>query len=410
MTAGFTVAEADTRLHRARTEADALTRALTELQDHPGYRFLDSAHRTGVTEKRWSAARELVPTLWTAVGQYRGVLEQAEAVRDRRHRPGPAELTELAALLDGPSVVLGTTVIPLERRGMTGPTAITQHASLAQLVAELTNRYAEVVAVVTAAQAVLDAHAGPLDELTEQLTAARARIGALDLAETGHPVVGALDRLDQELTGLRELVFSDPIALSDNGDPAASRLAALRGELARVGTELADLAAFHADSAQRLGRVAADLDALAAAESAAVAAVRATREKIAPVNLPAPADSVAVLRARLAEVTQRAGGADWLRAADELTGLADSVRAAEKHAERVRELAVALLDRRTELRGRLEAYQAKAGRLGLAEDGDLDAGHRLAHDHLWSSPTDLAAATRALNAYQRLITERESAR
>jgi len=53
-----------------------------------------------------------------------------------------------------------------------------------------------------------------------------------------------------------------------------------------------------------------------------------------------------------------------------------------------------LLDRRAELRGRLDAYRAKAERLGLAEDLNLAALHKQAHDVLYTRPTDLAAVTK----------------
>ena len=49
----------------------------------------------------------------------------------------------------------------------------------------------------------------------------------------------------------------------------------------------------------------------------------------------------------------------------------------------------ALLDERDELRGRLDAYTAKAGRLGRLEDTELAALRRRAHEALHTAPTDL---------------------
>ncbi|MET1075881.1 MAG: hypothetical protein ABWY11_24750 [Umezawaea sp.] len=62
-----------------------------------------------------------------------------------------------------------------------------------------------------------------------------------------------------------------------------------------------------------------------------------------------------------------------------------------------------LLDRRAELRGRLEAYRAKATGLGHAEDPALAALHRDAHDVLFTAPCDLPEATRAVGRYQRAV-------
>ncbi|HEX6345548.1 hypothetical protein [Umezawaea sp.] len=69
-----------------------------------------------------------------------------------------------------------------------------------------------------------------------------------------------------------------------------------------------------------------------------------------------------------------------------------------------------LLDRRTELRGRLEAYRAKATRLGHAEDAALAAVHRAAHDVLFTAPCDLPEATRAVGRYQQAVLDLAEAR
>src|SRR5262249_43118478 len=58
---------------------------------------------------------------------------------------------------------------------------------------------------------------------------------------------------------------------------------------------------------------------------------------------------------------------------------------------------------RDELRGLLDAYRAKAGRLGAAEDAALDASYRHAHDLLWTAPCDLAAASAAVTGYQQAV-------
>ncbi|MEV4679013.1 hypothetical protein AB0K34_45840, partial [Actinomadura sp. NPDC049382] len=65
-----------------------------------------------------------------------------------------------------------------------------------------------------------------------------------------------------------------------------------------------------------------------------------------------------------------------------------------------------LLDRREELRGRLEAYRAKAARLGHAEDAELARIYEQARELLWTSPCDLRKATVSLSGYQRAIMSR----
>ena len=65
--------------------------------------------------------------------------------------------------------------------------------------------------------------------------------------------------------------------------------------------------------------------------------------------------------------------------------------------------AVGLVERRSELRGRFDAYRAKAARLGVVERPDVLAAGDRVHDLLWTRPCDLAAATVAVVEYQRLV-------
>jgi hypothetical protein len=63
------------------------------------------------------------------------------------------------------------------------------------------------------------------------------------------------------------------------------------------------------------------------------------------------------------------------------------------------------LGHRDELRGLLDAYKAKAARLGLGENPDLAARYEQAHDLLWTRPYDPAAAEAAVASYQQAILE-----
>ena len=65
--------------------------------------------------------------------------------------------------------------------------------------------------------------------------------------------------------------------------------------------------------------------------------------------------------------------------------------------------AATLLDKRNELRGLLEAYQAKAARLGAAEDTGLAMLYQQARDLLWAAPCDLGVAAAAVTHYQQAI-------
>ena len=64
---------------------------------------------------------------------------------------------------------------------------------------------------------------------------------------------------------------------------------------------------------------------------------------------------------------------------------------------------VSALGRRDELRGLLGAYQAKAARLGAAEDPGLAERYDRARGLLWTAPCDLTAAADAVTGYQQAV-------
>ena len=69
-----------------------------------------------------------------------------------------------------------------------------------------------------------------------------------------------------------------------------------------------------------------------------------------------------------------------------------------------------MLDRRNELRGRLDAYRVKMARLQLSEDPAIFDRFDHAQQLLSTAPCDLAAATAALADFQRMLNDRTGAR
>jgi hypothetical protein len=113
------------------------------------------------------------------------------------------------------------------------------------------------------------------------------------------------------------------------------------------------------------------------------------------------------------ELTESQAEAHRLRALVEVRIAVGSLPAVPDTLPECRALVVnlaGLLDRRTELRGRLEAYRAKAARLGHAESATLSALHRAAYDVLFTAPCDLLEATRAVGRYQRAVLDLVEAR
>jgi hypothetical protein len=90
----------DAELTRRVDEQARIADTLTELENHPGLRLLQSAAApTGVTATRWADVQQLLARLWTDLATHRAVVADACAVRTRRSRPGEREWAELHELL-----------------------------------------------------------------------------------------------------------------------------------------------------------------------------------------------------------------------------------------------------------------------------------------------------------------------
>ena len=96
-------------------------------------------------------------------------------------------------------------------------------------------------------------------------------------------------------------------------------------------------------------------------------------------------------------------GGRWTRLASELDLLDRELATATAGFREAERAAVAAMAKRDELRGLLDAYKAKAARLGAAEDAALAERYDRAHDLLWTAPCDLAAAEAAVAGYQQAV-------
>ena len=369
MTAGppMTHDQADAALGRAGAFCDRMAERLVGLDGHQGQRLLDNATLTPDSGLRWARARERIAALWADFDAYRTVLTQARELRGRRDRLSDADLAELTALLRG------TDLAGLERR--------------------MEDDHAAVLPVVTAAVDGWSALAQRLDPLTERLAGAAATAADLGVADDTE-----LATVRAELGALRS---SDPLALPADLD---QRLRGAEVRLHRTIEQLSTLRKLHENYPRLRAELADRVDRLDAVHADTAALHVTVAAKIASAG-PAPAAGRAVERLRgfLAELDGLHTRQEWARLArrygevDEQS--TDALAAATVTMVGLREL----LDRRAELRGRLDAYRAKAGRLGHAEDITLQGLHRAAHELLFVAPCDLAAATRAVAAFQQAV-------
>lgn len=386
--------EIDQALARVAADSERIAESLVEMDAHPGHRLLRDSALSGLTATRWAQARTAMTTLWEQYTTYGGLVAKAREVRARRSKPNDEDIEELTHILEGPVVELDSEAIPIERRGLTGPAQVTERITMAELLARMKQAFDMVTGVLAAAESAWSAAIGRLDPLDQRMRA--ASILAESVGE------GDFTSLKQDLEKARELVLTDMLTAK-----ATDAIPEIERRLTELEARLRELARVRDEFSTRVSTLETVLSDVEAAEAMARQSYTAVLDKIDSPGLPEPSDQgSSALRDRLRRLTARMDTAGWsalAREADELDRFAASTLDAARTSLRA---ITGLLDRRAELRGRLEAYQVKAARLGHAEDDELSRLHDEAHQILFTAPCDLPAATRALNRYRQAIHDR----
>ncbi|MFI6498267.1 hypothetical protein [Nonomuraea typhae] len=380
---------ADHELHARAEERDRISGDLLDLEAHTTYQLLKGAALRGETGRRWTAAQAFVAEMWALYDLYRAVLRAAEEVRARRGRPGPAELAEITALLLGSSVVLKAAVKPVELRTL-GEAEPDEHLTLNETVARMDAAFGEITATLQAVDAVWN----PALPRLEQAEAAAQELAAMS-RELGERV--DLSAVETALSRVRAEVVEDPIGAAPPG-PELDRITAL---LAAGRADLERALAVKRDYAARRDRLLTAIDTVRQAEAAAR---MAHGQVVVKINLPAsaaPASRLHDLTTNFARVDAATDG--WLARSAHLDALEKAAAEAARQARDKTRALFGLIQRRDELRGLLTATNAKAARVGLAEDLEATRLYETARTLLWSAPCDLRQAAAAVDLYQNAI-------
>mgnify|MGYP001223019521 CR=1 FL=1 len=380
----------------AARERDTIQANLLELDNSLGKRMLAGATLTGESRQRWDVAAAALAALWETFTAYSAVVDKAAELLASSRRPSPARLIEISSLLNtASSVRLTQAVQPLAQRDLTGSGVVTVTVTAA--VQEMKKSFAIITDVVTAAETVWNEAADRLQQVSAALAGARRQTDGI----TDEALGQALGQAETHLAGLRDQLNSDPLALWRRGHVDVTELDRLRQETTAATAMAARLAALRDDADRRIATVAAAVTTARAAYQDALAAREQVRAKIAAA-VPAP-PPVAALAGRLDGLDAIKSAGRWGRLASELEAVQQQAAAATKSCRDAQAEALALLERRNELRGLLDAYRARAGKIGAAEDTGLDVLERRAREVLWSAPCDLAAAAAAVTSYQQAV-------
>jgi hypothetical protein len=374
-------------------ERDAIQANLLELDGGYVRQVLDSAALTGQTRQRWEAASATLAGLWQTYMAYTAVVDRV-AELGVGHRPAKRDLPELTELLTGTSVELTRAPVPLARRDLadTGREAITLDAS----VAAMRRAFTEVAEVTSAVEAVWADVGGRLDTAAEELTRIRPLLDGL-----GDEIAAAVRDAQSALDSLRTAMNADPLALWHGGRADASAADRLRQQVATLAARVADLDKLRAQAQRRIDGLKDATAAARAARQNAVTAWQRAAQRLSGLP-PLPPD---IPEPPLASLTALAAAGQWARLQGELDRCDRDLAAAVNQTHDSERTVATALGHRDELRGLLDAYKAKAARLGVAEEADLAVRYDQAHDLLWTAPCDTAAAEAAVARYQQAILE-----
>ncbi|MGH3763166.1 MAG: hypothetical protein ACRDTB_36215, partial [Actinophytocola sp.] len=371
--------EVDRALDRLGADSDRIATSLVEMDSHAGHQLLRVATLTGTTATRWAETSVAMAALWEQFATYRGLVDRAREVRARRSRPGDEELAELTGLLTDPVVELDSEQVPIERRGLTGPARTTHRITLDELLDRMKKAFASVTDVLATAATAWSAAIGRLDPLEQELH--EVSVLAESVAAGDRGMRESVDRLRRDLEAARELVLTDVLTVA-----ATDPLPGIAARLGELRVRLTDLTALRDSFDGRLARIEEVLSDIEATEVTARQTYAAVVEKIANPGIPEPTgDGSARLRPRVRALAKLRDGGDWSALAAAVEELDRAAADALDAARRSLRTVGGLLDRRAELRGRLEAYRVKAARLGYAEDLELEKLHQRAQELLFTA-------------------------
>ena len=348
--------------------------------------LLGSATLSGQTAAAWARAGPGLSLLWGYYGALRDRVAEIVALRGTKARLRAEQLDRLAATLTGDSVALPPDPLAPGTRTLV---ATGQAATIPWVLSAMRSAFQEVVALVDRVEEAwmalprLDGLAATLTGLTQTASQNGLRPPA-EVAAAGSQIAALRDRLK-----------ADPLAVDLSGlDALAGRVEAA-GEILRGAAQArGELGSLLAAAAERLDGVGGLIEQTRSTRAEA-------REKIAGA-LDALAGRLALLRTDLGSVTQLGRG-DW-QGARRLLGHLDQ-QAAALEADVSRALAEVRdpIEARNELRGRLDAYRAKAQALGLAEDEGLSRLSEQARALLFTAPCDVAGADALVREYARAL-------
>jgi hypothetical protein len=382
--------EIDRTLERLRGAAEAIRSNLLEIELDPNRQLLDSTPLEGETATRWGEASATLTQLWQWHALLDGLIDRAGKLRGSRSRLAAKRETQLSDMLSGASIELGGEHVPLQERQLLG--GAQQWCTANELLQRSEMAFDQ-------AKAVLGAVNDAWGDLLVRLAALRTVLEECTVLarELGEGEPQQLDRAHTRVGELSETLAKDPLSVQHEEVAVIERsMTAIREDLRRLDRVRVEIDALLADARWLLG----ELRRVVAQGSEAYAQARV---KVTAVELPASLSVDDALERQLQDVEKIAHHGAWREARAVLEQWTGRARRLLEQAEHVVRENRAPIERRNELRGLLDACQAKALALGLIEDLELSGMFNEARESLYTAPTDLVKASELVNRYRQAL-------
>ena len=382
----MTNTDIDLELSRLDESAVRIGAGLVDLELDPYRRLIEDSSLVGESARVWAESRRSIAQLWQRHDLLHTHLDRVRTMRGKRQKPSADRAEEIAELLIGRSLedTSGSSVV---------------RCTPAELLAVMTTGYEEVTAIVKRFTRVLETLPAKL-EAAETLAAETVDL-ARKLGEAETPEV-ALAR--HQASSLRHTLTVDPLSVDSEACDG------LESALRTVLSELLELDAFRREIDVRLAAALALRDRFEQAQTECAAARRLTLSRIVAPDVFAPPHEDLSLASQLEQVQELVHAGAWRPAHDALRDWEHRASNLLAQATDATARNRAPIERRNQLRGRLEAFRAKADQLGLSEDPLLSPLCGRAHEALFTAPTDLDRAEELLTRYQRGLLGRVSHR
>ncbi len=375
---------------------------LLELQSLPVFQTL-SAPDVGLTGQTGQAVRRSVEAVNELFHQFTLLSDLLAKATDLRQRINPhfhseTRLQEIVYLFSQPTITLQSTPQSLAQRSLLGPTelveTLTPEALLAQMIPAFTQAK-DIILAVDRAWLTLEP-----DLIAFQTEITRLRSQAQQL---GLPEPAALAQAEARLNDLRDRTLSDPLGsqLNLRGE-LQPLLTSVQQTLAQLAQQKAQLTDQFTQARQALAQIQTQNQQIQTLIQDCQLKVRDVTAQLQP---PLPAAAITALADWLDRLTTSynngliqpllVGLSNWLAQVQVLLRQQAQAIACNQ----------APLNQRNELRGRLDAMQAKAKAKGQAEDPQLSIWATQAREILYSRPSPLNEAIALLTAYEKRLNQ-----